>query len=177
MDRKYEKAKADNIAEWENSSRDKTSEAVLKRLAQVQQVKSEAASGDERAITEVMPWTKYIRGDGNGAREPPKPPMPAPPTNGAPKPKTEDTGIFDRYEKTKKEFLKGWEKVRMAQLNSGAPFKKPAQNHQFKFENAIHDPRTKTETMPWTKYLKEGLRWLSRSPLRRQQTTERQRRR
>ena len=85
MDRKYEKAKADNIAEWENSSRDKTSEAVLKRLAQVQQVKSEAGSGDERAITEVMPWTKYIRGDGNGAREPPKPPMPAPPTNGASK--------------------------------------------------------------------------------------------
>lgn len=150
MDRKYEMVKADNIAEWESNSRVSTSEAVLKRLAQVQQVNFKATSGDERAKTEIMPWTTYIRGAGNGVHEPPKP---SSPTDDTSKPNTEETGTVDKYEKTKKQFLKDWKRVGIAQLKSGAPFKKLAQNHQFKFEDTIHDPRTKTETMPWAKYL------------------------
>ena len=123
---------------------------------------------------EVMPWHfkygKYVRRPfdyGSAAekkskkanrerdktgREPPKPSKPSPSPDDTSKPKTEETGTVYRYEKTKKQFLKDWERVRIAQLKAGVTFKKLAQNHQFMFADAIHDQRARTDTMPWTQY-------------------------
>ena len=106
-----------------------------------------------------MPWTKHIKGENNGAREPSKPLKPRPPKNDTPKPKPDSKKGPDqplgRHEITKRKFSKDWESMRAAKMttSSNIPLKKLAQQHQVKFENAIHNPGSTTDTLRWTKYI------------------------